>query len=315
MGPGSDVSVVLCTHDGRSRGFLDTTLRSILGQTAPPAEVIVVDDASTDGTVDHVRRTYPGVRIVANERRGLAAGRNTGVAAARSRWIAFVDDDDVWRPGKLAVQLAMARGSDRPDATIWASRMVHIDGTDRVDESPVPADHLARWPACLLGSTITPSGAMLSRTLFERVGGFDERLAEASAYEFWIRCLAGGVRVQFTEDVALEYRRHGRQMTSSPRAIELMLACDAFIHPHLQTLPAPIAARVRTARALTICRSFAFRLGVRRQYATARRTPLRPLRLDWRAGAYPLLDAFAHVVPERFGAALRNAAVRVVTSG
>lgn len=315
MSAAGDVSVVLCTRNGRSKGFLDTTLRSVLEQTAPPGEVILVDDASADGTADHVRRAYPQVRVIASARAGLAAARNTGVAAARGRWIAFVDDDDVWRPGKLAEQLRQIGGSDRADATIWASRMVQIDGSDRVVSAPVPNDHLARWPACLLGSTITPSGVLLSRALYDRFGGFNEGLADASAYEFFIRCLAGGAAARFTDTVVLEYRRHQRQMTASPRTIELMLACDAFIRPHLATLPAAIADRVRTARTLTIYRSFAVRLGLRGAGSYWRRTPLRPLRLGWRAAAYPVLDAAAHVLPPRLGAALRDVAVRIVTAG
>jgi glycosyltransferase involved in cell wall biosynthesis len=312
MSAAGGVSVVLCTHDGHSKGFLDTTLRSVLGQSAPPAEVIVVDDASTDGTADHVRRTYPHVRVVASARPGLAAARNTGVAAARGRWIAFVDDDDVWRPGKLAEQLRQIDASGEADATIWAARMVYVDGSGRIARASVPIDHLAQWPACLLGSVVAPSGAMLARALFDRFGGFNESLAEASAYEFWIRCLAGGATVRFTDDVALEYRRHGRQMTASPRTVELMLACDAFIRPHLQTLPAATAGRLRTARVLTLYRSFALRLGVRGAAGYWRRTPLRPLRMDWRAGAYPLLDAAAHVLPARLGAVVRHVAVRTV---
>jgi len=313
MTAAGDVSVVLCTRDGRSKGFLDTTLRSVLDQSAAPAEVIVVDDGSTDGTAAHVQRAHPGVRVVSGTRRGLAAARNAGVAAASGRWIAFVDDDDVWRPEKLAEQLRQIEGSDRRETTIWASRMVQIDGSGRIAGPPVPIDHLARWPACLLGSTITPSGVVLARALFDRFGGFDERLAEAAAYEFWIRCLAGGAIVQFTRDVALEYRRHARQMTASPRSIELLLACDAFIRPHLDALPAPIGGRVRAARVLTIVRSFAVRLGVRAAASYWRRTPLRPLRMDWRAAAYPLLEAAAHVLPGSLAAAARATAVRSVT--
>ena len=313
MTAAGDVSVVLCTRDGRSKGFLDTTLRSVLDQSAAPAEVIVVDDGSTDGTAAHVQRAHPGVRVVSGARRGLAAARNAGVAAASGRWIAFVDDDDVWRPEKLAEQLRQIEGSDRRETTIWASRMVQIDGSGRIAGPPVPIDHLARWPACLLGSTITPSGVVLARALFDRFGGFDERLAEAAAYEFWIRCLAGGAIVQFTRDVALEYRRHARQMTASPRSIELLLACDAFIRPHLDALPAPIGDRVRAARVLTIVRSFGVRLGVRAAGSYWRRTPLRPLRMDWRAAAYPLLEAAAHVLPGSLAAAVRATAVRGVT--
>jgi glycosyltransferase involved in cell wall biosynthesis len=307
------VSVLLCTRNGLSRGFLDAALRSVLDQSDPADEVILVDDASRDGTVDHVQRQYPGVRVVPNARAGLASARNTGVAASQGRWIAFVDDDDVWRPGKLVEQLRQISGSERPDQTICASRMVQVDGSGRPGKSSVPMDHLGRWPACLLGSPIAPSGVMLPRAVFERFGGFDERLAEASAYEFWIRCLAGGVTVRFTDEIVLEYRRHGEQMTSSPRAIELMLGCDAFIGPHLQTLPAAVADRVRTARTLTVYRSLAWRLGVRRAASYWHRTPLRPLRMGWRACTYPLLDAAARALPRSLGAALRDAAVRTVT--
>jgi hypothetical protein len=209
--------------------------------------------------------------------------------------------------------LRQVDGSDRADATIWASRMVPIDASGHVTGPPVPIDHLARWPACLLGSTITPSGVMLARALFERFGGFDERLAEASAYEFWIRCLAGGATARFSDTVELEYRSHQRQMTASPRTIDLMLACDAFIRPHLQTLPPRIADRVRTARTLTLCRSLALRLGVRGAASYWRRTPLRPLRMDWRGGVYPLLEAAARALPSRLAASLRDVAVRTVT--
>jgi hypothetical protein len=76
---------------------------------------------------------------------------------------------------------------------------------------------------------------------------------------------------------------------------------------------APIADRVRAARTLTLCRSFALRLGVRGAATYWRRTPLRPLRVGWRAAAYPLLDAAAHALPLRYAAALREAAVRAVT--
>src|SRR5258708_29985390 len=122
----SDVTVVMCTRNGLSRGFLDEAMRSVHEQTTTPSEVLLVDDGSTDGTASEVRRAYPSVTVLINTGTGLAAARNTGIRAARSSWIAFIDDDDVWRPTKLSEQLAQIAASVEPESTIWASRIAFI---------------------------------------------------------------------------------------------------------------------------------------------------------------------------------------------
>jgi glycosyltransferase involved in cell wall biosynthesis len=311
--PRGGVSVVLCTRNGYSKGFLDATLNSVFAQSVPPYEVIVVDDGSTDGTADHVKRAYPGVRLLANSRSGLAAARNTGAAEARGRWIAFVDDDDLWRPEKLAAQLRHVSDSDDAEDIISASRLVAVDADGLNAKTERRTDHLARWPACLLGSAILPSGALMPRATLLKVGGFDERLPAASAYEFWIRCLSSGVTVRFTDAVVVAYRRHSAQMTGSSRSVELMLRCEMIISPHLQGLPDEIAARLGAVRVLTTCRSLALRLGVRAAVDYWRRTRLRPLRFDWRSGVYLLLDGAALVLPLSTGATLRDVGVRLIT--
>lgn len=308
-----DVTVVLCTRDGCSKGYLDTAMRSVLDQSPPPSEVIVVDDASADGTPEHVRCTYPQVHVVANVRTGLAAARNTGVAAARGRWIAFMDDDDVWRPWKLAGQLAQIAGSDRPEWTIWATRTVPIDSDGRITSRPVRQDHLARWPACLLACPVAPSGVLMAKALLDRFGVFAEDLPGGSAYDYFNRCLAGGATVCFSEQVLLEYRRHGRQMTSRNRLLEFLLAIDEVLPRYLEQLPSPQADRVRTARLLTQYRTCLVRVGPRCAASYWRRTPLRRGPLSWRGGVYPLLDAAARALPLRVQARLLDLAALSVT--
>jgi glycosyltransferase involved in cell wall biosynthesis len=310
--PNDGVSVVLCTRNGHSKGFLDAALDSVLAQSVTPFEIIVVDDGSTDGTADHVRRDYPSVRIVASARSGLAAARNTGAAEARGRWIAFVDDDDLWRPGKLAAQLGHLSDTDEAATVISASRLVEVDADGSNAKAERRIDHLARWPACLIGSAILPSGALMSRAAFIESGGFDERLSAASAYEFWIRRLSSGATVRFTDAVMVDYRRHGAQMTESSRLVELMLSCDTVILPRLQALPDRIAARLGAVRVLTTWRSLALRRGVGAAAGYWRGTRLRPLRWDWRSGAYVLLDGLALVLPPSTGAKLRDVAVRLI---
>jgi glycosyltransferase involved in cell wall biosynthesis len=312
MSEARDVSVVICTRDGRSKGFVDAALRSVLDQSSPAAEIIVVDDASTDGTPSYVKDTYPHVRVEVNRGSGLAAARNTGIALARGRWVAFIDDDDVWRPGKLAHQLAQIGGSSRPESTIWASRMVSIDVKGRVAWRPVRLDHVARWPACLLGCPVTPSGAIMAKSLLDRFGGFSEHLSDGSAFDYWARCLSAGVQIVFSDDVLLEHRQHARQMTRPERKMETVLAGDAIVIPYLERLAPAQARRVRTARVLLHWRWFLMHEGSRGAARYWRDTPLRQERMGWRGTLYPLLDLAAAGLPWRLRARLRDLASRTV---
>src|ERR1700694_96524 len=208
-----DVTVVMCTRNGLSRRFLHEPMRSVHEQTTTPSEVLLVDDGSTDGTASEVRRAYPGVTVLANAGTGLAAARNTGIRAARSAWIAFIDDDDVWQPAKLSEQLAQIAASVQPESTIWASRTATIG---KNGSAPVPERapmQFASWPACLLRCPFWTSGVLLSRELFRRIGTVKERADAGAAYEYWIRCLAAGASARFSENILLHYRRHQAQMT------------------------------------------------------------------------------------------------------
>ena len=142
------VSVILSTRNGHRKGFLQEALRSVLEQSPPPAEVILVDDGSTDGTALWVRQNFREVKVLKNEGTGLAAARNTGVRAAQYPWIAFIDDD-VWCPDKLARQLAQVDASSRPEATIWVARAARIHGNSGNQGPPARTPALAREMAGL----------------------------------------------------------------------------------------------------------------------------------------------------------------------
>ena len=97
------IAAIVPTHNGRA--FIARALDSALAQSAPADEVVVVDDASTDGTADLVAERYPGIRLVRLPGNvGSGAARNAGVAASTGDLIAFLDHDDAWQPGYLAVQ-------------------------------------------------------------------------------------------------------------------------------------------------------------------------------------------------------------------
>ena len=167
------VSVVIPTHN-RKR-LVPRALESVLAQTRPAEEIIVVDDGSTDGTASAVASRFAGVRCLRQERRGVSAARNRGVASATGHWIAFLDSDDEWLPHKLERQLAALEAS--PGHRICHSDEVWIRRGQRVNQGRRHAKGGGRiFRRCLPLCVISPSAVLVERQLLAELGGFDEAL-------------------------------------------------------------------------------------------------------------------------------------------
>ena len=122
------VSAVIPAYN--SEATLGRALDSVLAQTRPADEIIVVDDASTDGTAS-LARSYAdrGVRLLSlPERRGAAAARNAGIGAAKGDWIAFLDADDEWLPAKLEKQVAAISSNRETPFVFCASEEFSPEG-------------------------------------------------------------------------------------------------------------------------------------------------------------------------------------------
>src|SRR5918997_407322 len=132
------VSVVVPTHNRRD--LLEETLRSVLGQRDVLVEVIVVDDGSSDDTTTFLAsHPDPRLRTIVHETSlGVAAARNTGLRAASKPWVAFIDDDDLWAPEKLATQVSAMQQSG--DAR-WSCSAAII-----VNEHRLPIRHQPPFP-------------------------------------------------------------------------------------------------------------------------------------------------------------------------
>lgn len=306
------VSVIICTRNGWSRGFLEATLQSVLAQSWPAAEIILVDDGSTDGTATQVQRICPGVIIIPNAGTGLAAARNTGIATACSPWIAFIDDDDLWVLDKLAEQLAQAEACATPDNIIWVSRYAMLTAQDDQAMEMATPSQFASWPACLLASPIQPSGVMISKKLLSRIGPFQEHLREGAAYDYWIRCLSQGIAIRYSSKVLLLYRQHHPQMTAVGRRLEHFLAIDALVAPYAAQLPTELANRIATARLLNNVRSLLADTGMRTTAQYCRNSVLRKLPGP-RTILYFLLDSLFCRFPHTMRRRLRHGAMRLLT--
>ncbi len=203
-----EVTVVIPTRD-RWRLLSANALPSALAQEGVELEVIVVDDGSRDGTASHARALGdPRVRVISQEvPRGPSAARNAGIDAARGEWVALLDDDDLWSPKKLRLQLdaALRNGSD------WVyARSIIIDGSSTVIAAPPLADPETVADTLMTGNVIWggPSNVVVRTSLLRRLGGFDEHLECFEDWDMWIR-LARASKASVCPDILTASLDHG----------------------------------------------------------------------------------------------------------
>jgi glycosyltransferase involved in cell wall biosynthesis len=206
-----DVTVVIPTRD-RWPLLSRTALRSALGQQHVEHEVVVVDDGSTDETAQRLDEIAdPRLRIVRHERPlGVSRARNAGIAAARGEWVAFLDDDDLWAPEKLALQLGAARESG---ADFVYAGAVWVDDALRFLHGHEPPDPLTLAPAVLRWNVVWGgcSNVVARSEVVRELGGFDEELIQLGDWDLWIR-LALAARAARVEDVLVGLVVHERSM-------------------------------------------------------------------------------------------------------
>jgi glycosyltransferase involved in cell wall biosynthesis len=211
MASGPEVTVVVPTH---SRWDLLSTaaLPSSLGQEEVDLEVVVVDDGSADSTAARLADVEdPRLRVVRHDRpRGVAQARNAGIAAARGAWIALLDDDDLWAPRKLRIQLDAAAAESAVFAYGGAAALAEdrtwvysLAPPDPETLTSVLLERNVLWGGC--------SNVVVRSDVVRRLGGFDERLFQLTDWDLWIRLSQAG-RAAACSEVLVGCIEHQRSM-------------------------------------------------------------------------------------------------------
>ena len=178
------VSVIIPTYN---RGWIiKEAIDSVLAQDYTEFELIVVDDGSTDHTSDVLDSYGDDIKVLFQKNKGVSAARNRGIAEASGKFIAFLDSDDLWLPQKLTVQIEFF--NQTPDALICQTEEVWIRNGLRVNpkkrhKKPSGMIFNPSLELCL----VSPSAVMIQRSLFGRVGKFDETLPACEDYDLWLR--------------------------------------------------------------------------------------------------------------------------------
>lgn len=194
-------------------------IQSALAQTGPVMEVIVVDDGSTDGSLDVIRRFNGRIRWETGPNRGANAARNRLLELSRGDWLQYLDADDYLRPGKIAQQVALA--SDDPDCDVVYSPTaceVMQDGQLIVTDEQIPEP---RDPWILLAHWQLPQtgGSLWRRQALQRVGGWRVDQPCCQEHELYFRLLAASGRFEYCESCLAVYRfwDHGHRISSRLR--------------------------------------------------------------------------------------------------
>jgi glycosyltransferase involved in cell wall biosynthesis len=194
------VSVVIPVYNGERT--IARAIESALGQAFAPLEVIVVNDGSTDGTRAVVERFGADVRMVAQPNGGAAAARNRALRESRGAFVAFLDADDEWLPGRVEAAVAPMIDDADVGATFCRLYRKYPDGTcdiygEAYHRSRAFPEHL--WPS----SFVQTSGVTCRRSVLERVGPLDEALVCHDELDLWIRVGEAGRTVEVAEPLAI----------------------------------------------------------------------------------------------------------------
>ena len=216
-----NISIIIPTYNRRHT--LGRAIESILRQSFQPSEIIVVDDRSNDGTGEWVKSNFPLIKLLdpfdglANK--GVSATRNAGIKAAMSSWIAFLDSDDEWLPQKLEKQVEAI--NQNPNIKFYHSDEIWIRNGVRVNQKKEHQKFGGNiFNQCLDKCRISPSTALIHKTIFESIGSFDESLKVCEDYDLWLRITAKFPVFYINDFLINKYGGHEDQLSHVKEGIE-----------------------------------------------------------------------------------------------
>ena len=194
---------------------LQRALDSVINQTYKPAEIIVVDNGSSDGTLKFLREQYPKITILTENKIGVSSARNKGIKKSINQWIALLDSDDAWHPRKLEIQTTML------DSALKEYNLIHTDEVwfrnnkhiNQMKKHKKQGGYI--FERCLSLCCISPSSVLFKKNILDKVGLFDESLPVCEDYDMWLK-ICSSEEVLFAQDkLTYKYGGHKDQLSKS----------------------------------------------------------------------------------------------------
>lgn len=207
-------SVVIPTYNRPE--LLRNSINSVLSQTYPDFEIIVIDDCSSDNTPGVLKAFRDErLKVIRNSsNKGIAAVRNIGVTSSQGKYIAFLDDDDEWLPDKLEKQVRIMEDGPESLGCVYSGCLtMGLNGSEVVSTS-IPRYRNKVLNELLLENFITTSTTLLKKSCIEKAGLFDEDIPYGEDYDMWIR-IAGDFEFDFAPEPLTKYRIHPNSITKN----------------------------------------------------------------------------------------------------
>lgn len=236
----SRISIVVAVYNGEA--YLKEALQSALAQTRPAAEIIVVDDGSTDRSAEIARDC--GVTVIQQANAGLSAARNTGLQASTGDYLVFLDDDDRLLPDTLAINAAHLDADQSLGFVGGRSTIIRADGTRTGDIKGADSSVPCSYRTLLEGAAfVPPSSVMFRRKAVLDIDGFDPALRSGNEdLDVYLK-VARHWPVLRHDEVLVEYRRHDNNLSSN--SLGLLSSVHSLLEaqrPHCADDPTLLAA-------------------------------------------------------------------------
>ncbi len=214
------VSIVIAAYNAEP--FLCELMDSILAQTHEDFEAVIVDDGSTDRSLEILRgyeQRDARIRVISQENQGASAARNTAIEAARAEWIALMDADDTMEPNRLERQIVFVQ--DHPELALAASMVIHIDAGGRELGRSVPtfttdeSIETAKQRGEVIG--FHQNTVLMRKDVFEHVGGYRHEFWPGEDMDLWNRIVYAGYNVRVQPEYLVRYRVHGSSASVQTR--------------------------------------------------------------------------------------------------
>jgi glycosyltransferase involved in cell wall biosynthesis len=204
------ISVIIPTYNRVP--LLDRAIESVLAQSRPADEIIVVDDGSTDNTRQLIETRYSQIKYIHQSNKGVSAARNAGINRSNCDWICLLDSDDSWQPDKLEKQTQAL--IDKPNYLICHTNETWYRNGEILKQGK---KHEKRgghiFQHCLPLCAISPSSVIINIQLFDGIGLFDENLPACEDYDMWLRICSQYPVLFLDEALTNKYGGHEDQLS------------------------------------------------------------------------------------------------------
>jgi len=204
------ITVIIPTYNRAS--VLPRAIDSVLAQSHPASDIIIVDDGSTDNTREWLETRYPQVNLIKQNNKGVSAARNSGIKASKNEWLCLLDSDDSWQTNKLQQQIQAL--TENPQYLICHTNETwHRNGKilNQGKKHKKRGGHI--FQHCLPLCTISPSSVIINKQIFDDVGLFDETLPACEDYDMWLRICCKYPVLFLDEALTHKYGGHEDQLS------------------------------------------------------------------------------------------------------